>query len=102
MWVADMNFATVPTVTEAIIARAGHPAFGYFREREEYSDSIIRWHEIRNHVTGLTKEAIGYENGVLGCVVSAADAFCSTIYCFILRPTSVLPCRWRIKAIVWY
>lgn len=77
MWVADMNFATVPTVTEAIIARAGHPAFGYFREREEYSDSIIRWHEIRNHVTGLTKEAIGYENGVLGCVVSAADAFCS-------------------------
>lgn len=77
MWVADMNFATVPTVTEAIIARAGHPAFGYFREREEYSDSIIRWHEIRNHVTGLTKEAIGYENGVLGCVVSAADVFCS-------------------------
>ena len=25
MWVADMNFATVPTVTEAIIERAKHP-----------------------------------------------------------------------------
>lgn len=77
MWVADMNFATAPTITEALIARAGHPLFGYFREREEYADSIIRWQETRNHVTGLTREMIGYENGVLGCVISAADAFCS-------------------------
>ena len=33
MWVADMNFPTVPTVQEAIIERAKHPAFGYFRPR---------------------------------------------------------------------
>lgn len=26
-------------------------------------------------MTGLTKEHIGYENGVLGCVVSALTAF---------------------------
>ena len=30
MWVADMNFATVPTITEAIIERAKHPLFGYY------------------------------------------------------------------------
>ena len=30
MWVADMNFPTVPTITESIIRRAEHPAFGYF------------------------------------------------------------------------
>lgn len=29
MWVADMNFATVPTVQEAIAERVKHPAFGY-------------------------------------------------------------------------
>ena len=34
MWVADMNFPTVPTVQEALIQRAGHPAFGYFDPRE--------------------------------------------------------------------
>ena len=33
MWVADMNFPTVPTVCEAIIKRASHPAFGYFDPR---------------------------------------------------------------------
>ena len=33
MWVADMNFPTVPTIPEAIIARARHPAYGYFLPR---------------------------------------------------------------------
>ena len=30
MWVADMNFPVVPTVTEAIMERTRHPVFGYF------------------------------------------------------------------------
>ena len=45
--------------------------------REEYYDAIINWQKTRNHVEGLTKECIGYENGVLGGVVSALNVFCS-------------------------
>lgn len=75
MWVADMNFPTVPTVPEAIIERTRHTAYGYFEPRDEYFDSIISWHEKRNGVTGLTRDCIGYENGVLGGVVSVLDAF---------------------------
>ena len=77
MWVADMNFPTVPTIPEAIIKRAEHPAYGYFDPTDEYFDSIIRWHENRNGVTGLKPEHIGYENGVLGGVISALNVFCS-------------------------
>ncbi|MBQ4425125.1 MAG: aminotransferase class I/II-fold pyridoxal phosphate-dependent enzyme [Lachnospiraceae bacterium] len=77
MWVADMNFPTVPTVQEALIERTKHPAFGYFMPREEYFSEIIRWQETRNRVTGLTPECIGYENGVLGGVISALNIFCS-------------------------
>ncbi|HJC48214.1 MAG TPA: aminotransferase class I/II-fold pyridoxal phosphate-dependent enzyme [Candidatus Lachnoclostridium pullistercoris] len=77
MWVADMNFPTVPTIPEAIIERTKHPAYGYFSATDEYYDSIIKWHETRNGVTGLTKECIGYENGVLGGVISALNVFCS-------------------------
>ena len=77
MWVADMNFPAVPTIAEAMITRAKHPAYGYFRPREEYFQSIIRWQEKRNGVTGLLPEHIGYENGVLGGVVSALNVFCS-------------------------
>lgn len=77
MWVADMNFPTVPTVPEAIIRRAEHPAYGYFDPTDEYFDAIIQWQEKRNGVTGLRPEHIGYENGVLGGVISALNVFCS-------------------------
>lgn len=77
MWVADMNFPTVPTIQESIIERVKHPLYGYFSPTEEYYDSIIGWQTKRNGVTGLTKECIGYENGVLGGVISALMAFAS-------------------------
>lgn len=77
MWVADMNFPACPTIPEAIINRAKEPHYGYFEPRQEYYDSIIRWHETRNGVTELKKEHIKYENGVLGGVVSALNVFCS-------------------------
>ena len=70
-----MNFPTVPTVPQAIIERAKHPAFGYFQPAKEYYDAIIGWQSGRNGVAGLTPECIGYENGVLGGVVSTLDAF---------------------------
>lgn len=77
MWVADMNFPTVPAVTEAIIRRAEHPAFGYFSPSDAYFDSIIGWQARRNGVAGLHREDIGYENGVLGGVISALNVLCS-------------------------
>ena len=77
MWVADMNFPVVPTIQEEMVKRAQHPAFGYFSPTDAYFDSIIRWQEVHNGVNGLTKENIGYENGVLGGVVSALNVLCS-------------------------
>lgn len=77
MWVADMNFSTVPTIPEAIIERAKHPAYGYYFASDEYYNAIIQWHETRNGVKGLKKEHIDYENGVLGGVISALNVLCS-------------------------
>lgn len=77
MWVADMNFPTVPSVPEAIIERTKHPAYGYFQPRKEYYEAIIRWQRDRNGVEGLSAAHIGYENGVLGGVISALNALCS-------------------------
>lgn len=75
MWVADMNFPTAPSIVRSIRQRLDHPAFGYFHPRSEYYDAIIRWHEQRHGVEGLKRIHIGYENGVLGGVVSALEAF---------------------------
>lgn len=75
MWVADMNFPTCPAIQKAIIERVQHPCFGYFTPSDQYYDGIIRWQSHRNGVNSLTRDDIGYENGVLGCVASAAQAF---------------------------
>ena len=77
MWVADMNFPTVPTVPQALAERAQHPAYGYFETADAYYDAIIRWQVQRNGCDPalLTRDCIGYENGVLGGVVSALTSF---------------------------
>ena len=77
MWVADMNYVVAPSIPRAIKKRMEHPVYGYFEPRKEYYDAIIKWQSERNHVEGLTAECIGYENGVLGGVVSAAGILCS-------------------------
>ena len=77
MWVADMNFVSFPGIQDKISARVAHPSFGYFEPREEYYQAIIRWQETRNGVQHLTPEEIGYENGVLGGVISALGVLCS-------------------------
>ena len=77
MWVADMNFPTLPAIPEAIIRRASHPAYGYFLPTDDYYSAIIRWHQKRNGVSGLERRHIGYENGVLGGVLSALQVVCA-------------------------
>lgn len=71
MWVADMNFPTCPAVTDAIIRRAEHPAFGYFLPPYAYYDAIINWRKPGH--PDLTREEIGYENGVHGLITSAVQ-----------------------------
>ena len=77
MWVADMNFVCFPGIQESIAKRLAHPAFGYFGIRKEYYQAVIRWQEARNGVRDLKAEHIGYENGVLGGVISALNTLCS-------------------------
>ena len=77
MWVADMNFATAPSIPEAIIERTKHACYGYFLPRDEYYDAIINWQKERNGAEDLERKHIGYANGVLGGVVSALNVMCS-------------------------
>ncbi len=77
MWIADMNFSTVHTITDELVKRASHPSFGYFIPSDEYFESIIRWQREGNGVEGLTRKDIGYENGVLGGITSALRVLCS-------------------------
>lgn len=73
MWVADMNFAVPPCVTDAISARLAYPTFGYFSASDAYYQAISWWHETQKRTRPIPSECIGYENGVLGGLISAAE-----------------------------
>ena len=75
MWIADMAYPVAPPVLDAMRRRLDTPTLGYFRLSDEYFDSILSWQRRRNGVEGLEREHIGYENGVLGGVSSAVQAF---------------------------
>lgn len=77
LWVADMSFATAPSVTRAMHERIDHPFFGYYEASDAYYQAICDWHRTRKDTSDLTREHIGYENGVLGGVVSALGVLCS-------------------------
>jgi cystathionine beta-lyase len=72
MWVADMDFPTAPCVISAMQSRiAGSPSFGYFDlGKTGFYDAIIKWQSERRgmKMTEADKEAITYENSVLGGV----------------------------------
>ncbi len=77
MWVADMCFATAPSVVGRVTERLAHPIFGYFAPSDEYYDAISRWQRESFGTEGLGREQIGYENGVLGGVTSALRILCA-------------------------
>ena len=73
MWVADMNFATCPSIPAAIIERAKHPLYGYFFPGDAYYNAIIGRQTGCHDFRDLKRAYIGYENGVHGCVTSAVE-----------------------------
>ncbi len=75
MWVADMNFATCPSVTKALQDRIAHPLYGYFATDDRYYERIIDWQKKYHGYKDLTREEIGYQNGVHGGVCTVISLF---------------------------
>ncbi len=47
LWVADMDFAVPPAVSEALQARASHPVFGYHQFPESLYQALQNWYQQR-------------------------------------------------------
>lgn len=98
LWIAGMNFPTAPAVQEAIMARVKHPAFGYFFPSPQYFSAIINWQERRNGVKSLVPDNIGYENGVIGGIVSALNVFCCKGDKVLLHSPTYTGFTWGLEA----
>jgi len=64
MWVADMDFRTVPAVIDALVRRAQHGIFGYVKPPVAYYDAVMGWFE-RSHRFTIQKEWLLYTTGVV-------------------------------------
>ena len=64
MWVADMDFATAPQITQALMKRASHGAYGYVEiPKEYYTCQVDWWH--RRHGFTIKEEWIEFCTGVI-------------------------------------
>lgn len=75
MWIADMDFATAPSVTAALEERIAHPIFGYCQLPDRYIAAIASWQKQRFDTDNIKRENILYQNSVLGGVASAVVAY---------------------------
>lgn len=64
MWVADMDFRTVPAVTEALQRRVAHGIFGYTRVPDAYYEAVAWWFAHRHGWT-IDRDWIVYTTGVV-------------------------------------
>lgn len=73
MWVADMDFETVPEVTEAIQTRALHGIYGYTARSPGYYEAVMDWHAKR-HGWQTEQSWITHSAGVVNALFTAVRA----------------------------
>ena len=69
MWVADMDFSTLPEVKQAIKDRADIDAYGYTKCPEEYFVSYRNWWK-RHHKVNLDISTMIFSSGVVASIDS--------------------------------
>lgn len=76
LWVADMDFKTLPEITQALNKQVEFGVYGYAFEPDSYFDSVISWMKRRHH-WNIQKEWIlttpGVVSGVNACILAFTE-----------------------------
>jgi len=93
LWVADMDFATAPFVTEAIRRRCDNPVLGYTSKPDSYYQAIIRWAKSRYDLE-VEKEMINFVPGIVPGLGMALNAFTEKGDKVMVQPPVYMPFSW--------
>lgn len=74
LWVADMDFETMPEITAALIERAKHPIYGYTMIMDDYLEAFIGWMK-RRFDFNVEKEWVTTTPGVVTALGLAIQAY---------------------------
>jgi cystathionine beta-lyase len=90
LWVADMDFACPPAVTQALQQRAAHPIYGYSVFPESIFSALIDWLRDR-HQWQVNRQSILMCPGVVPCLSAAVLAFTQPGDGVIVQPPVYFP-----------
>ena len=93
LWIADMDFATAPFVTEAIRQRCDNPVLGYTDKPDSYYQSIIRWTKERYGLE-IEKEMINFVPGIVPGLGMALKTFTEPGDKVMIQPPVYGPFHW--------
>jgi cystathionine beta-lyase len=90
LWVADMDFASPPAVTDALLQRAKHPIYGYSSFPESTYQALINWLK-RRHGWQVEREWLLLCPGVVPSLNAAVMAFTKPEDAVIVQPPVYFP-----------
>ncbi len=89
-WVADMDFAAPPAVTQALIERAQHPIYGYTLFPDSLYEALIDWLQ-RRHGWTVQRDWIVMSPGVVPSINAAVMALTQPDDAIIIQPPVYFP-----------
>jgi cysteine-S-conjugate beta-lyase len=90
LWVADMDFAAPVEITQALLARATHPVYGYSRYPDAMFTALIDWMRVRHGWT-IERDWILPAPGVVPSLHAAVLAFTEAGQGVIVQPPVYFP-----------
>lgn len=96
MWIADMDFAVCPEITEALKKRMSHPIYGYSAPAESYWMSITDWLDHR-HGFKVGRQEITYIPGVVKGIGFAINFFSKPGDKIVIQPPVYHPFKMVIE-----
>ena len=85
MWVADMDFRTVPQVRDALVRRAEHAIYGYTDNGEEDRQAEADW-LLRRHGLKVENDWILYSPGVVDSIYFCVSALTKPEDAVLIQP----------------
>lgn len=92
LWIADMDFAICPEISQAMIRRFEHPVYGYSCPGEGYWDSILQWLGSR-HGLKIDRADLAFVPGVVRGIAYAINYFTRSGDGIVIQPPVYHPFR---------
>lgn len=92
LWIADLDFAVCPEITDALRSRLNHPVLGYSEASDSYWQSIIDWNRKRHHFD-ISRDELCFIPGVVKGFAYAVNYFTKPGDKVLIQPPVYTPFR---------